>query len=104
MKRLVQLAKIFSDMNRVKILALILRDEEICVCEICDTLELSQPLVSRHLKHMREAKVLDSRQAGKWVTYFLVPEPDPFLQCCIKTLQKELPVLPELVVCKTKYC
>ncbi|RRS32613.1 MAG: ArsR family transcriptional regulator [Epsilonproteobacteria bacterium (ex Lamellibrachia satsuma)] len=104
MKRIVQLSKIFSDSNRVKILALILRDKEICVCEICDTLQLSQPLVSRHLKQMREADILDSRQAGKWVTYFLKERNDPFLQCCIAEIRKELPSLPKLAVCKTKYC
>jgi len=104
MKRIVQLSKIFSDSNRVKILALILRDKEICVCEICDTLLLSQPLVSRHLKQMREADILDFRQAGKWVTYFLKEERDLFLQCCITEIRKELPSLPKLAVCKTKYC
>lgn len=50
MQKLVILAKTFSDLNRVKILSLLKRERELCVFEICDTLELSQPLVSRHLK------------------------------------------------------
>lgn len=102
MERLVKLAKIFSDVNRLKILALCLRDKELCVCEICDTLELSQPLVSRHLKQMREAKILTSTQRGKWVIYSLVESPDDFLECWMKEVTKELSSLPPLVGCDIK--
>lgn len=102
MERLVKLAKIFSDINRLKILALSLRDKELCVCEICDTLKLSQPLVSRHLKQMREAKIFTSIQKGKWVIYSLVETPDPVLECWIKEVSKELSSLPSLVGCDIK--
>ena len=80
MQRLTQLAKIFSDINRLKILLLVLRDTKLCVCEICDTLELSQPLVSRHLKQMREADILQSKQEGTWVIYSLTSNPDDSLR------------------------
>lgn len=102
MERLVELAKIFSDINRLKIVALCLRDKKLCVCEICDTLELSQPLVSRHLKQMREAGVLTSVQQGKWVIYSVVETPDAILQCWIKEISKELSSLPPLVGCNIK--
>ena len=102
MQRLVQLAKIFSDINRVRIFALSLRDKELCVCEICDTLELSQPLVSRHLKQMREAGVLTSAQKGKWVIYSLTKTPDIALECWAKEVTKELSSLPPLVGCNIK--
>ena len=102
MERLVKLAKIFSDINRLKILALCVRDKELCVCEVCDTLELSQPLVSRHLKQMREAGILVSEQKGKWVIYSLVEIPDPILECWIKEVSKEFSSLPPLVGCEIK--
>jgi ArsR family transcriptional regulator len=102
MERLVKLAKIFSDINRLKILALCVRDKELCVCEVCDTLELSQPLVSRHLKQMREAGILVSEQKGKWVIYSLVETPDPILECWIKEVSKEFSSLPPLVGCEIK--
>jgi len=102
MERLVELAKIFSDINRLKILALSLRDKELCVCEICDTLELSQPLVSRHLKQMREAGILTSVQKGKWVIYSLAETPDAILECWAKEVNKELSSLPPLVGCAIK--
>ena len=102
MERLVRLAKIFSDINRLKILGLATREKELCVCEICDTLELSQPLVSRHLKQMREAEILTSEQKGKWVIYSLVENPDDILECWIKEVSKELSSLPPLVGCDIK--
>jgi len=102
MERLVKLAKIFSDINRLKILGLVIREKELCVCEVCDTLELSQPLVSRHLKQMREAEVLTSEQRGKWVIYSLIEDPDPILKCWIKEMSKEFSSLPPLVGCEIK--
>jgi ArsR family transcriptional regulator len=102
MDRIVQLSKIFSDINRLKIFAMALRDKNLCVCEICDTLELSQPLVSRHLKQMRESGILTSEQAGKWVIYSLVKKPDTILECWIKEVRKEFELLPLLVKCDTK--
>ena len=103
MDRIVQLSKIFSDINRLKIFAMALRDKNLCVCEICDTLELSQPLVSRHLKQMREADILTSNKKGKWIIYSLVSTPDSSLKCWIKETDQYLSSIPKLVSCEIKY-
>jgi len=99
MEKIILFSKIFSDKNRLYILALILRDKQVCVCEICDTLNLSQPLVSRHLKQMREAGVLQSSQEGKWVVYSLGQDIDSILECWIKEIKKYTSSLPKLVAC-----
>jgi len=99
MEKLVKLAKIFSDKNRLNIFALILRDDKLCVCEICDTLKLSQPLVSRHLKMMKEAQVLQATQEGKWMLYALTKDIDSALKCWIDETSKHLSALPNLVAC-----
>ena len=100
MQKLVELSKIFSDKNRLKILGLIQREKRVCVCEICDTLALSQPLVSRHLKVMKMAGVVDARKEKQWIHYSLVENPHSLLQVVLETLQKES--LPKLVVCAVK--
>ena len=102
MNELTALSKIFSDLNRVHIFALILRDKEVCVCELCDTLHLSQPLVSRHLKQMKEANILEARKKGKWMMYDLHVEPSNLLKLYINELNQHLHELPSLVVCETK--
>jgi len=99
MNELVILGKILSDINRVKIIVLLKREKELCVCELCDTLELSQPLVSRHLKQMREADIVSMRKSGKWMIYELKrSEVLSFL------LQRVAPdSLPKLVSCSVKH-
>ena len=44
---------------------------EICVCEFQEHLDLSQPTISHHLKTLREAGLVDSRQEGTWVYHTL---------------------------------
>lgn len=97
MQKLVTMAKILSDINRVKILALLNRDTELCVCEICDTLSLSQPLVSRHLKQMRETNLVISKQSGKWKTYTLLE--NKLLEYLFETQEIEFSKLPHLIKC-----
>ncbi len=99
MQRLVQISKLFSDTNRLKIFMLILREDNLCVCEISDTLALSQPLVSRHLKLMKEAQVLEAKKEGKWMLYRIIKEAHPLLECYIKEAQKAFETLPPLKGC-----
>jgi ArsR family transcriptional regulator len=62
--------KALADETRIAIVAL-LRDGERCVCELNDALEVSQPLLSFHLKVLKEAGLLTDRRAGRWVYYSL---------------------------------
>ena len=98
MEQLVQIGKILSDSNRIKMIALLQREEELCVCEICDTLQLSQPLVSRHLKQMRFAGIVTTQQKGRWILYTL--QDSELLFCILHKLQTVQ--LPKLVVCTKK--
>jgi len=97
MEKLVQLAKILSDGNRVNIIALMQREKELCVCEICDTLQLSQPLVSRHLKQMREAHLVQTKQSGKWIIYSL--NENKTLNYLLDTIQEDISALSKIISC-----
>ena len=46
---------------------------ELCVCHIVDELDARQPLVSHHLKVLREAGVVQTSPQGTWIWYRLVP-------------------------------
>ena len=59
-----------SDPIRLEILSY-LRDGEKCVCEIVPRLDLIQPLVSRHLKILRERRMVQSERHGTVVIYSL---------------------------------
>lgn len=47
--------------------------EELCVCHLVEDLALAQPLVSHHLKVLREAGVVESERFRQWVYYRLSP-------------------------------
>jgi len=61
-----------ADPSRWQIVAL-LRDEELCVCHLVDELEISQPLVSHHLKVLRDAGLVVGERHRYWTYYRLVP-------------------------------
>ena len=62
-----------SDEKRLRILSL-LREGEHCVCELSDALDLSQSLLSFHLKTLRDARLVSDRREGRWVYYALETE------------------------------
>ena len=59
-----------SDPLRIQIIEL-LRSNELCVCELCEKLEVSQSKLSFHLKNLKEANLIHSRQQGRWMYYSL---------------------------------
>lgn len=101
-EEITQLAKAMSDENRVKIVTLIQRESALCVCEICDTLHLSQPLVSRHLKQLKAAEILSSNKEGKWTIYTIVSHPSPLLNSYLAALKHKEDMLDKLTPCTAR--
>ena len=56
--------KMLADSTRLRCLLLMQAEGELCVCELTHALNLSQPKISRHLAHLREAGVLVARRNG----------------------------------------
>lgn len=69
---LARFLRIIGDDNRLRILCL-LKNREYCVCEIYPNLDLSQNLVSSHLKIMLEFGLLKNRQEWKRNYYSINP-------------------------------
>lgn len=59
-----------SEPLRLQVLDL-LRHQELCVCDLCEVLAISQSKLSFHLKVLKEAKLVQSRQEGRWIYYRL---------------------------------
>jgi ArsR family transcriptional regulator len=59
-----------SEPLRLQILDL-LRMNELCVCDLCEMLDVPQSKLSFHLKVLREAELVRTRQAGRWIYYSL---------------------------------
>ena len=70
MKDFIKVMKALSDPNRVKIVKM-LQHKMMCVCEMQQALRVAQPTVSKHLKILEEAGLVDYQKDGLWVNYFL---------------------------------
>lgn len=62
--------KALSDPNRVRVLKL-LQVKELCVCEIQKLLELAQSTVSKHMKILEDAELVNRKRQGTWILYSL---------------------------------
>lgn len=72
MNDLTLFAKALADPTRIRIL-IALRVGELCVCELSDAMEMSQPNLSAHLQVIRQAALVTTRKDGKWIYYGLEP-------------------------------
>jgi ArsR family transcriptional regulator len=59
-----------SDPIRIQTVEL-LRTQEMCVCDLCDALGVTQSKLSFHLKALKEANLVRTRQEGRWIYYSL---------------------------------
>lgn len=65
--------KSLADETRVRMVLLIERETELCVCELTCAMDESQPKISRHLALLRTCGLLADRRQGQWVYYRLHP-------------------------------
>lgn len=76
MKQLLKVMKALADGNRLRILRLLL-DRPRCVCELQKALGITQPSVSKHLRILEEAGLVDKERSGQFIDYRLAPASDP---------------------------
>lgn len=70
---LADLFKNFSDTTRIKILYALL-ENDLCVCDIAEALEVSQSAVSHQLRILKQSRLVKARRDGKSVIYSLADE------------------------------
>ncbi len=68
MKKVAELFKVLSDVNRLRLL-MVLDRKELCVCQLMGIVGLSQPLVSRNLSILSRMGFLEERKEGKLKFY-----------------------------------
>ncbi|MCO5386515.1 metalloregulator ArsR/SmtB family transcription factor [Desulfosporosinus sp.] len=70
MEKLLDALKALSDETRLRILNLLF-EKELCVCDIMETLQISQAKASRHLIYLKNAELVKDRKHAQWVYYSL---------------------------------
>lgn len=84
--------KLLSDKSRLTILAL-LREQEMCVCDIVEILETTQPNVSQHLKKLKTGGLINETRRRQWIYYSLNVDDKPYL----KEVLAQLPSMKERI-------
>ncbi len=65
--------RILGDPTRIRIINTLAGDE-MCVCDLCATLDMNQSAVSHQLKTLKQARMVRYRREGKVVYYSLDDE------------------------------
>lgn len=58
-----------ADPLRLRAVALLVQEGELCVCELTHALQVTQPRMSKHLAVLRDAGVVGDRRDAQWVLY-----------------------------------
>ena len=85
-ERLVALAAYFSaasNETRLRMLYVLHQAGELCVCDLADVFEITQPAVSRHLKILREKALVEARRDAQTI-YYSVCTGNPFAQMLVR--------------------
>jgi DNA-binding transcriptional ArsR family regulator len=65
------LLRCICEETRFSILELLQRNKEISVNDLVSRLKKDQPLVSHHLRALKQCKILNSKENGKSTIYFI---------------------------------
>lgn len=78
--------KALGDENRLRAL-LACSEQELCVCQITELLQLAPSTVSKHMSILRQADLVESRKEGRWIYYRVSTE---FAPASVQSLLREL--------------
>ena len=102
--RLADFFKALGDETRLSIVRLLM-GKELCVCDIIDAFNISQPAISHHLKILKNAGIVNDTREGKWIYYSLNPQALEMIEAfltelkpAIHTKSRCLPISPNKIV------
>ena len=86
MNEILELYKVLGDETRIRIINLVYR-QNLCVCELVEILELSQPKISKHIAKLRQIKLLHSERNEQYVYYSFNKSNESFASIISNTLE-----------------
>jgi DNA-binding transcriptional ArsR family regulator len=70
MESILAITRALSDENRIRAL-MALGNQEVCVCQIIELLQLAPSTVSKHMSILKQAKLVAGAKRGRWMYYRL---------------------------------
>jgi DNA-binding transcriptional ArsR family regulator len=77
-----------SNETRLRMLYVLWRTGELCVCDLADLFEITQPAVSRHLKILREKAIVVARRDAQTL-YYSVCTDNPFARLLVRLFEEQ---------------
>jgi ArsR family transcriptional regulator len=91
MKVLRDTFKALSDETRLQIVTLLLEQDELCVCDFVGALGQTQSKISRHLRYLYNAGLVEDRREGLWMHYRLSAGMGPEQAAILAALARAVP-------------
>lgn len=85
-----ELFALLSDETRLRCLFLLQNEEELCVCELTQVIESSQPKISRHLALLRQSGLVTDQRRGQWIYYRIGDKLPPSMHKILITVLEKL--------------
>ena len=102
MQQLLLIFKALSEETRIRILSL-LRHGELCVCDITESLKMTQPNISFHLAMLKESGLIKDRKNGRWIHYSL-NESDMFTRFLLMGIFERMKGIPVEKIKRREKC
>lgn len=76
---------------------MLLRQKKLCVCQLCEIMEETQPKISKHLAKLRDIGLIDNERNEQFIFYSLKTDNSLYLKTLENILEKidEYPVLKQ---------
>ncbi|WP_251358575.1 metalloregulator ArsR/SmtB family transcription factor [Kangiella sp. TOML190] len=81
------LFKCLAEQTRLKCIILLLQHDELCVCDLTEMLQLSQPKISRHLATLRLNGLVQTQRKEQWIYYRLSDHLSSGTKAILKSIQ-----------------
>ena len=91
METIAEIFQSLDDTTRLRILALLLEEDELCVCDLTAVLQLPQSTVSRQLSILKGTGWVKDRREGVWIYYSIPRSLGPIQQFLLPVLRNFLP-------------
>lgn len=72
--RLAQIYALAGNEARLKILYLLVQQNELCPCDLSDILQMTVPAVSQHLRKLKDANLVRIRKVGQTIYYSIIAD------------------------------
>ena len=96
-KEYLRVFRAFTDESRVRVLELLCEGEQ-CACVLLESLQISQPTLSHHMKILCQSGIVKSRRVGPWHYYSIDADGCEYASRLVTMIvQRKLPTTLEVM-------